>query len=141
METHIQLPPQWQTAQDRERAGVLTGNDPAQERKTARLLGAFILTGLAFAILPGTLLGVWNLFTIADEESSSAASSAWIQAHGQAQLFGWVGTFILGISLYLLPKTLGRFLRDFRLLWFGWGTWAAGLAIRWWAGVGAIHWR
>jgi len=58
MSLPIEPPAPWKAALDRERAGAVTGNDPAQERRTARLLAAFILTGLVFAILPGTLLGV-----------------------------------------------------------------------------------
>jgi hypothetical protein len=56
--------------------------------------------------LPGTLLGVWNLIAIAAQRTRTAASAAWIQAHGQAQLFGWVGTFRLGISAALMAASL-----------------------------------
>jgi len=35
--------------------------DPASERRPARILAAFIMTGLCFLALPGTLLGVWNV--------------------------------------------------------------------------------
>jgi hypothetical protein len=66
---------------------------------------------------------------------------AWIQAHGQALLFGWVGTFILGISLYVLPKFMGRPMTRFELAWTAWGFWTAGVTCRWWAGFGAEHWR
>jgi hypothetical protein len=52
MSLSLDLPPQWQAAFGRDHAGMLTGNDPAQERRTARLLSAFIVSGLVFAILP-----------------------------------------------------------------------------------------
>jgi hypothetical protein len=105
------------------------------------MLAAYIGTGLFFLALPGTLLGVWNLLSIAEHQASDAAQMAWIQAHGQALLFGWVGTFILGISLYVLPKFMGRPMVRFRLAWAGWGLWTAGVTWRWWAGFGAEHWR
>lgn len=100
------LPPQWATAYERDRQNPLRGNDPLPERRAARALSAFIATGLVFVALPGTLLGVWNLLAITGAHGNARVSPAWIQAHGQAQLFGWVGTFILGISLYVLPKFL-----------------------------------
>src|SRR5690242_20896394 len=112
-EPHLDLPEQWRAAFERDRENPLHGNDPLPERQAARFLAAFILTGLAFVLLPGTLLGVWNLLRIAGEQTGTGATPAWIQAHGQAQLLGWVGTFILGISLYVLPKMRGRYI--FRL--------------------------
>ena len=98
------LPEQWRAAYERDRLSPADYADPAPERRAARMLAEFILTGLCFLGLPGTLLGVWNLLSIAGHHATSAVSIAWTQAHGQAQLFGWVGTFILGISLYVLPR-------------------------------------
>jgi uncharacterized protein involved in response to NO len=135
------LPERWQAAYERDRLSPADYADPAPERRAARLLAAFILTGLCFLALPGTLLGVWNLLSIAGHHATGAASIAWIQAHGQAQLFGWVGTFILGISLYVLPKFRGRPLRRFGTAWAVWGLWTAGVSWRWWAGVSAQAWR
>src|SRR5579885_58479 len=99
------LPAAWREALQREERGekpLLA--DPLPERRLARLLAAFILAGLVFLVLPGTLLGVWNLLSISARHSVEAASAVWIQSHGQAQLFGWVGAFFLGISLYAVPK-------------------------------------
>jgi uncharacterized protein involved in response to NO len=135
------LPEQWLVAFARDEAGFSEGNDPAPERRAGRMLAAFVVTGLIFLALPGTLLGVLNLLSIAEHQASNAASTAWIQAHGHAQLFGWVGTFILGISLYVLPKFLGRPMVKFGLAWTVWGMWTVGVAWRWWIGVTAEHWR
>jgi uncharacterized protein involved in response to NO len=135
------LPEQWAKAYERDRQNPLRGNDPLPERRAARALSAFILTGLIFVALPGTLLGVWNLLTIAGEHGNARVSPAWIQAHGQAQLFGWVGTFILGISLYVLPKFLNRMIRNFTFVWLVWALWTTGAAWRWLAGVGLVNWR
>lgn len=135
------LPDAWRVAFERDRQNPQRGNDPLPERRAARFLAAFIVTGLVFVALPGTLLGVWNLLTIAGEHGSADVSRAWIQAHGQAQLFGWVGTFILGISLYVLPKFMNRMIRRFGLVWLVWTLWTAGAGWRWLVGVGAPHWR
>jgi uncharacterized protein involved in response to NO len=135
------LPDAWRVAFERDRQNPLRGNDPLPERRAARFLSALILTGLFFVALPGTLLGVWNLLTIAGEHGSAGVSRAWIHAHGQAQLLGWVGTFILGISLYVLPNFLNRMIRSFGIVWMVWALWTAGAAWRWLVGVGAAHWR
>lgn len=105
------------------------------------MLAAFIGTGLIFLALPGTLLGVWNLVEIARSRTPSAPAVVWIQAHGQAQLFGWVGTFILGISLYVLPKFRGRSLRSFGRPWAVWALWTAGITWRWIGVVVPLGWR
>lgn len=140
-ETVLALPVEWRHAYERDREGSIEGSDPAPERGAGRVLSAFILSGLVFLVLPGTLLGVWNLFEISQQRASTAASLAWIQAHGQAQVFGWVSTFILGISLYVLPKFLGRPLRRFGPAWVLWALWVVGAAWRWWVGVGGLGWR
>ena len=79
----------------------------AREESLAKLLMAFITTGLLFMVFPGTFLGVWNLLRISGMESVSSISPAWVQAHGHAQVFGWVGSFILGIGFYTTPKLRG----------------------------------
>ena len=101
----------------------------------ARLLAAFVVTGLFFMALPGTVLGVWNLVGISSERQLAGVPAAWIQAHGHAQFFGWVGTFIIGISLYALPKFRGAMCRSVPAGWAMWAMWSAGVGLRWIAGV------
>ncbi len=137
----VKYPNEWEDAFARERLDLPLPADPRPERLAGRVLAAFILTGLVFLALPGTLLGVLNLLSISGHESPTAAHTAWIQAHGQAQLFGWVGTFILGISLYVLPKIQGRGLKRFGELWAIWALWTSGVALRWWAGFGPWRWQ
>src|SRR5215470_11612737 len=76
----------------------------AREKCLSRVLTSYIVAGLVFMLLPGTFLGVWNLITISSRRAAGTASAAWIQAHGHAQIFGWIGTFILGIGYYSIPK-------------------------------------
>jgi hypothetical protein len=94
-------------------------------------LGAFIGAGLFFLVFPGTLVGVWNLLDISAARQADAASQAWIQAHGHAQLFGWVGSFILGITLYVLPKFRGAALRSVAAGWTLFFFWTSGTTLRW----------
>jgi hypothetical protein len=113
----------------------------AREQALSRLLVAYISTGLAFMLLPGTFLGVWNLISISSRQTSQSISPAWIQAHGQAQVFGWIGTFILGIGFYALPKL--RRSRPFALAsaWSCWAMWTTGVALRWMTTVYGAGWR
>ena len=78
-----------------------------REEALSRILMAFVTTGLLFMVFPGTFLGVWNLLQISGKESVASISPAWLQAHGHAQVFGWVGSFILGIGFYSIPKQRG----------------------------------
>jgi hypothetical protein len=114
---------------------------PDTERKLERVLAAYILSGLLFMLLPGTFLGVWNLLSISAEHSASTLSPAWIQAHGHAQIFGWIGTFIIGIGYYSLSKmgAIPRFAA--RCAWSSWALWTAGVLLRWFANVTLWHWR
>jgi len=113
----------------------------AREQSLSRLLMTYIVTGVIFMLLPGTFLGVWNLIKISSREAAESISPAWIQAHGHAQLFGWVGTFILGIGFYSIPKL--RKLKPFALweAWMCWGLWTIGVVIRWLSNIYPWHWR
>jgi hypothetical protein len=113
----------------------------AFERQSQWLVTAFIVTGLFFMLLPGTFLGVWNLLDISEARLSSALPQAWLQAHGQAQIFGWIGSFILGIGLYSLTKTQSTFTFPVRIGWAAWGLWTLGIAMRWLAGIVIWEWR
>ncbi len=112
-----------------------------REEALSRLLMAFITSGLFFMVFPGTFLGVWNLLQISGRESVASISPAWLQAHGHAQVFGWVGSFILGIGFYSIPKMRGRVKGSFAMPWMCWGMWTAGAALRWIANVYLWEWR
>ncbi len=113
----------------------------AREVGLSRLLVAYIAAGLAFMLLPGTFLGVWNLLSISAARAAGSVAPAWIQAHGHAQVFGWIGSFILGIGFYSIPKLLRA--RAFALWrgWLCWAAWTAGVALRWIGNVYGWHWR
>ena len=114
----------------------------AREVQLSRLLIFFISGGLLFMLLPGTFLGVWNLVSISGRRAAESISPAWIQAHGHAQVLGWIGSFILGIGFYSIPKLRGG-MKPFAL-WSAWLTgamWMVGVPLRWWANVYLWQWR
>jgi hypothetical protein len=71
-----------------------------RERDKSFLLRAWILSGLFFMALPGTLLGFSNLLAISTHHGLSNLQPSWMEGHGHAQVFGWIGSFILGIGFY-----------------------------------------
>ncbi len=111
------------------------------EAALQRALTAWIVSGLFFMLLPGTFLGVWSLFSITRQRSLQAMSAAWLQAHGHAQVFGWVGSFILGIGFYSLSKMAGLAPFAVGRSWAAWGLWTVGVALRWVANITGWHWR
>jgi hypothetical protein len=113
----------------------------ARETSLSRLLMLYVTTGLVFMLLPGTFLGVWNLLAISSRHTANSVSAGWIQAHGHAQIFGWISTFILGIGFYSIPKL--RRMNPFALgaAWACWVLWTLGVSLRWFVGVYQWQWR
>ena len=109
-----------------------------RERQKSLILRAWILSGLFFMALPGTLLGFSNLMAIATHRGLGALPAAWIQGHGHAQVFGWIGSFILGIGFYSQPSH-GRSVIRIPLACFVF--WTFGVAMRWIANIYGWHWR
>lgn len=112
-----------------------------REAQLQRVVMAYIVTGLTFMLLPGTFLGVWNLISISSRRQLESLSPAWIQAHGHAQIYGWIGTFILGIGFYSLSK-MGEIPRfAVRRAWIAFALWTGGVLLRWGANVTGYEWR
>lgn len=112
-----------------------------REASLSRVLMAYISSGLIFMLLPGTFLGVWNLLQISGSESTGFISPAWLQAHGHAQVFGWIGSFILGIGFYSIPKVRGAVSGSFVAAWICWVMWTAGVVLRWLANIYRWQWH
>lgn len=112
-----------------------------RETRLQQLVTVYVITGLLFMLPPGTFLGVWNLISISSRHAVDSLSPAWIQAHGHAQIFGWIGVFVLGIGFYSLSK-MGH-LPAFAIArgWTCFALWTTGLTLRWQANVTEWHWR
>ncbi|HEY4382391.1 MAG TPA: hypothetical protein VGN01_18720 [Acidobacteriaceae bacterium] len=110
----------------------------ARERQKSLLLRAWILSGLFFMALPGTLLGFSNLMAISAHRGAANLPAAWMEGHGHAQMFGWIGSFILGIGFYSQP---GRGRSAMRIPLACFVLWTTGVALRWTANIYGWHWR
>lgn len=108
----------------------------ARERLKSFMLRAWILSGLFFMALPGTLLGFSNLMAISAHHGAAGLPPAWMEGHGHAQMFGWIGSFILGIGFYSQPTR-----RTATIPLTSFGLWASGVAMRWFANIYGWHWR
>ena len=106
-----------------------------------RAVTVWIVTGLLFMLLPGTFLGAWNLIKISDLRTAANLDPSWLQAHGHAQIFGWIGSFILGIGYYSLSKMGGTGRFAVNRTWASWGLWASGVLLRWATNLWEWHWR
>lgn len=126
-----------QIAQRRELPPILAFS---WDQRLSRMLRAYVLAGLFFMLLPGTFLGVWNLISISSNRNVAALSPSWIQAHGHAQIFGWLGSFILGIGLYS-SGAARRGLSYAAGPWICWFLWIGGVLLRWTGNVYQWHWR
>jgi len=108
------------------------------ERRKSLMLRAWIVSGLFFMALPGTLLGFSNLMAISSSHGMAPLSAAWMQGHGHAQVFGWIGSFILGIGYYSQPAK-GRAAIPLQIASFV--IWTLGVALRWSTSIYGWHWR
>ena len=112
-----------------------------RESRLQRLVTIYIATGLLFMLLPGTFLGVWNLLSISARHTVANLPPAWVQAHGHAQIFGWLGTFILGIGFYSLSKMGNLPAVAVSRGWICFGLWTGGVLLRWAVNLTEWEWR
>lgn len=109
-----------------------------QEKQKSRILRAWLACGIFFMALPGTLLGFSNLLTISAHRGALSLPQAWMEGHGHAQVFGWIGSFVLGIGFYSQPAR-GR--SAFRVQLATLLLWEPAVALRWFANIYSWHWR
>lgn len=114
---------------------------PHIARRLQKLVRAYILAGLAFMLLPGTFLGVWNLMSLSADRMHHPLSPAWVQAHGYAQIFGWIGTFVIGIGFFSLSKMGEVRAAAITRGWIAWAAWVCGIIGCWFAGVYGFGWQ
>ncbi len=90
----------------------------------------FVFAAIAVALTTGfgyaaILVAAWAFhFTL------GAWWMAMVQAHGHAQLFGWVGVFIIGVGLFFLPRLRGTMLARIELAPWSLAALVTGIALR-----------
>lgn len=71
----------------------------------------FFRAGIAVALTLGATWGAWLLLRIAGARSFTGVGLHEVNAHGHAQIFGWVGLFVMGFAYRALPRFKGVELR------------------------------
>jgi uncharacterized protein involved in response to NO len=71
---------------------------------------------LALALVVGFSIAAHLGFVIAFGFPVSVGFTSFVQAHGHVQLMGWVGLFVMGISLHFLPRLAGSPIQNKRCL-------------------------
>lgn len=65
---------------------------------------SYIYTALWLAILGGFSLGAHIAMPMGFGWNLPPFYQIWVQTHGHMQLLGWTGLFIMGVSLYFMPR-------------------------------------
>jgi hypothetical protein len=84
------------------------------EAESENLYKRFVFGALFVALTAGFGLGVVNLTRISLAQSYYEISGVMKQIHGHAQIFGWVGLFIMGVAFHAVPRMKMQPLRPAR---------------------------
>jgi hypothetical protein len=111
------------------------------ELESEQLYKGFVLAALTVALTLGFGLGLVNLLRIAAAGNYYEVSGVLKQLHGHAQVFGWVGLFIMGVAYHAVPRMKMQPLRPLGAARASLFLMVAGLALRAtgfrWAGLGS----
>ena len=99
----------------------------APERQHAEFQPGFVWLALAAAIFGGFAIGGHLAFVIGFGYPLGASFPALVQAHGHAQLIGWAGLFVMGVSLHFIPRLSSVPLPHRR--WIGTILWLMGVGL------------
>jgi len=117
----------------REVQGRAVGPKPMEKRRNEgpELYKAFLKSAIVIALTAGCTWGAVNLTIVA---LRGAYGLPWwqavVQAHGHAQIFGWVGFFIMGVAYHIFPRFKASPLRGARLAEASFYLMLAGIALR-----------
>lgn len=106
---------------------VAEGDLPAK----VSIFRPFFLAGIFSVLTTGCMLGAFALFGIALRGSYIAsATTPYVLAHANSQLYGWVGLFVMGFALQLHPPRRSRAKLYHRLAACSLGLIAVAIALR-----------
>lgn len=90
------------TAIDQAAAGVVQPSDAPSVADT--IYRRFFLGAIVLGLTAGASWGVWLLWSIGLKGDFFSVSLHHVNAHGHAQIFGWVGLFIMGFAYQAFPR-------------------------------------
>lgn len=114
-------------ARDRARAQLA---DDARPRLADAIYRPFFLAGMAVVLTVGAAWGVLLLWKIGLGGSFTGVTVHEVNAHGHAQIMGWVGLFIMGFAYQAFPRMWQVDLPAPRLALLAWGAMLLGITAR-----------
>ncbi len=90
----------------------------------------FFITGIIVTLTAGATWGAIVLIRIAAHHSFTSVPIFEINAHAQAQIYGWVGMFVMGFSYQAFPRFWQTDLALPRLALASWLLMATGILLR-----------
>lgn len=78
-------------------------SDP-RDQLADTLYRRFFKGGIVVVLTAGAVWGAWLLLRIGMVGNFTAASIHEVNAHGHAQIFGWVGLFVMGFAYHAFPR-------------------------------------
>ena len=90
----------------------------------------FVKTAIVLTLTVGVTFGAIILSYIAIKLNFNSIYYALIQAHGHAQIYGWVGLCIMGFALYIIPRVKNTELRYRSLANICYGFAIVGISLR-----------
>jgi hypothetical protein len=104
--------------------------EPSEHSPADTIYRRFFVGGIVVVLTAGATWGAWLLWRIGLGASFRAISLNSVNAHGEAQIFGWVGLFIMGFAYQALPRVWHTTLAQPRLAAWTFALAVAGLLIR-----------
>ena len=102
----------------------------ARPRLADAIYRPFFLAGLLVILTVGAAWGVLLLWKIGAGGSFTGVTVHEVNAHGHAQIMGWVGVFIIGFAYQAFPRRWHVDLPGPRLAMAGWVALLAGITAR-----------
>ena len=84
--------------------GDSKGSSEIMPQAGDRIYRPFFLSGITIALTLGAAWGAYLLVRIAAAERFTAVGLHEVNAHGHAQIFGWVGLFVMGFAYQAFPR-------------------------------------
>lgn len=105
---------------------------PPAERPSAAdaIYRPFFLAGIAVVLTLGAVWGAYLLARIAAHGRFTAVGLHEVNAHGHAQIFGWVGLFVMGFAYQAFPRFKHTSLRFPALAWLSFALMVGGVVAR-----------
>ncbi len=91
---------------------------------------SYVKAALLISVTAGCTFGAGILSYMALKFNYYIAPASLIQSHGHAQLFGWVGLFVMGFAYYIVPRVKNTDLYAWQITYISFWTMLVGTLLR-----------